>query len=126
MLTVGILSAFSASRKAAAAPPEAGDWNTVQSMTKLLSFEVPGNWKFVTAGSSGSYEQAEARASKLCFVSVNGTGTKGALGDVAGAAARVSGTDSGGDISLRSEAACTPRWANWSVGRIEPTRKAAR
>ncbi|MEN6549331.1 MAG: hypothetical protein ABFE07_25070, partial [Armatimonadia bacterium] len=97
------ISMFMQASKAAGPPPKPTDWKCVKSMTKLFSLEVPSNWKFTTAGSSASYEQIGVRGGKLYRVNVDGTGSKGAMGDIAGAAARVSGADSGSDISKRSE-----------------------
>lgn len=96
-------SMFMQASKAAGPPPKPADWKSVKSMTKLFSLEVPSNWKFVTAGSAASYEQVDVRGGKLYRVYVDGTGSKGAMSDIAGAAARVSGSDSGSDITKRSE-----------------------
>lgn len=97
------VSLFMQASKAAGPPPKPADWKTVKSMTKLFSLEVPANWKFTTAGSAASYEQVDLRGGKLYRVYVDGTGSKGAMSDIAGAAARVSGSDAGSDITKRSE-----------------------
>ena len=102
VLTIGlaIFGNFMAARKAAAPPPEPAQWKTVTSMTKLLTLQAPENWKFVTAGSSASYEQVDVTGSRFCAVRVRGSGTKGSMGDIMGASSNLARSN---DLERRPE-----------------------
>lgn len=99
-LVLSFGGAFVTARLAAGAPPEPADWKSVETMTKVLTLQVPGNWTFSTSGSQSTYEQASIKATRLCRVYIDGNATKGAMGDVAAAAARVGG----GSAELRFHA----------------------
>jgi hypothetical protein len=68
-------------------PAEPAEWISVTSQNKLLSLQVPSNWKFTTSGSTGTFERVKV-FSGSCRVSLEGSQIKGAMGDIAGAAAR--------------------------------------
>ncbi len=103
VVVVVLVAQFLGMKTAAGPPPEPADWASKQSMTKLLSMSVPGNYKFTTSGSAGSYEQMTVKATKLCRVHVEGSGTKGAMSDVAAAMARTMGTEGGSSVAARGE-----------------------
>ncbi len=71
-------------------PLEPTGWQQVQTQTNELSLEVPTNWKFSTSGAGGSFEKAFVRSGKSCEVTIFGSGTLGAMGDISGASRAVS------------------------------------
>ncbi len=101
LVVVVLVAQFVAVKAAAGPPPEPADWGTQQSKTKLLSVLVPGNYKFSTSGSAGTYEQVTVKATKLCRVYVDGNATKGAMSDVSAATARMT-EDTGPATVVRS------------------------
>lgn len=103
LVLVLVVVSFVVAKTAAGPPPEPGDWKTMESKTKLLTIGVPANYKFSTSGSAGTYEQISIKATKLCRVYVDGNGSKGAMSDIAAAAARVSGTEGGPEVATRGE-----------------------
>ena len=106
LVTVVVISlgaGLIAAKTAAGPPPAPADWKTVTSKTKMFTVSVPGNYLFSTSGSSGSYEQFTVKATKLCRVYVDGTGTKGAMSDTAASAARASGGDSSPNVASHGE-----------------------
>lgn len=103
IVVVGLGALFMSAKAAAGPPPEPADWADMQSKTKLFTISVPANYKFSSSGSSGSYEQMTVKATKLCRVYVDGTGTKGAMSDVAAATSRMTGGDSSSSVSRRGE-----------------------
>jgi len=103
LVLVLLLTGFLAGKQAAGPPPEPGNWSTQQSKTKLLTLHVPDNYVFSTSGSSASYEQVYIRATKLCRVTVDGNGTKGAMSDAIAATSRAGGGDSSGTVASSAE-----------------------
>jgi len=103
IIVIALAAGFVAAKAAAGPPPEPGEWKTMESKTKLFTVQAPANYTFSSSGSSGSYEQFTVRATKLCRVYVDGTGTKGAVSDMAAAAARVSGGDSSPNVADHGE-----------------------
>lgn len=100
LLLIGVVVNCVAAAKAAGPPPPPAQWQALQSKTKLLSLQGPSNWKFVTAGSSASYEQAELRGGPLCVVSIHGSQSKGSLGDMMGASSNLA---RGSEVERRPE-----------------------
>ncbi|MCE5217378.1 hypothetical protein LLH03_10170 [bacterium] len=86
---------------ASGAPPDPGTWKTFVEKDKQFTAQYPGGWtKPSNSGSSGSYVSVDFRASKLCWVQVQGTQKAGAMGDVAAAASRAAG----GTVSVERSA----------------------
>lgn len=75
-------------------PAEPTEWKDVTSQTKLLALKVPANWYYSTSGSPSQYEWVRVK-SGMCRVDIEGSTVKGALGDIAGAAARTSAAHEG-------------------------------
>ena len=86
-------------------PAEPGEWKTVTSHTKILSLEVPSNWTFSTAGSSGNFEWVTVKSGGLCKVRIEGSSLKGTLGDMASAAARAATGEEGNRVLTLEERA---------------------
>jgi hypothetical protein len=103
IILVVLVAHFIGLKAASGSPPEPADWTTMQSMTKLISIEVPGNYRFSTSGSSASYEQITVKATKLCRVYVDGNGTKGAMSDVAAATSRTMESEGSLSVAARGE-----------------------
>lgn len=77
---------------ASGAPPDPGTWKTFVEKDKQFTAQYPGGWAEPSnSGSSGSYVSVDFRAGKLCWVQVQGTQKAGSMGDLAAAAARMSG-----------------------------------
>ncbi len=87
-------------------PVEPTEWKDVTSQTRLLALKVPGDWYYSTSGSPSQYEWVRVK-SGLCRVDIEGSTTKGALGDIAGAAARTSAAHNEGSgpqpLEMRAE-----------------------
>lgn len=90
-------------KAAIAPPPTPPGWDAVKSKTGHFTLQSPQGWKFITAGSSGSYESVLVRRGPVYKISVDASGTKGALSDVSGAVARVSDTGEGGPPPLEKK-----------------------
>lgn len=81
-------------------PPEPAQWRPVESATKALSLQVPANWRVSCSGSSGTYDRVRVKAARLATITIYGSQTLGAMGDISGAAVR---TLTGLPLSKRAE-----------------------
>jgi hypothetical protein len=100
VVIVCALLQYMALKKALAPPPEPTAWETVKSMTGHFKLQVPAGWKFSTAGSEGTYESVWVKRGPVYLISLNGTGTKGAISDISGAGARLALGGEGGPPPL--------------------------
>lgn len=101
VIIVGLVAWSVLKARAASAPPkEPGDWTPIKSQNGNISMQVPANWKWRTSGSSGTFEKVVVQCGDMCFLSIEGTQGKGAMGDITGAAARASASPEGGEMSL--------------------------
>jgi hypothetical protein len=85
--------------KATAPPTAPQDWVAAESHGKLFSLQVPSNWKFRTASSSGTFEDFTVSDGPY-KINVHGSAVVGTLGDIAGAASRVAAGAEGGPLTL--------------------------
>ncbi len=69
-------------------PAEPTEWTSVTTETKLFTLQVPANWKYFAAGSTGNFEWTRV-TSGTCRVSIEGSQIKGVMGDMASSAARL-------------------------------------
>jgi len=88
-ILVVIISSAIAMTMACRPPQEPAQWQRVQSETGELSLEVPADWKFASAGSTGSFEWVRLRGAKLYTITIKGTQAMGAMGDIAGVSGRL-------------------------------------
>ena len=78
-------------------PPSApGEMQAVESKTKKMTLQVPGNWKWTTSGSEGTFEWVTIKPGGLYLISIKGSSMKGSIGDVGSAAERAMGGEEGG------------------------------
>ena len=75
---------------AQAPPPEPGAWTPIKSQNGTIAMQVPANWQWRTSGSTGTFEKVIVQGGDMCILSIEGSQGKGAMGDIAGAAARTS------------------------------------
>ncbi len=91
--------------KACAVPDAEGEWKPEQSLNKEFSLQVPPSWRFSTAGSPGSFESVKVAGGGLVAVTIYGSQTMGAIGDVSSAMARAAAPAEGGyqPVDTRAE-----------------------
>ncbi|HJN16744.1 MAG TPA: hypothetical protein QGH10_14665, partial [Armatimonadota bacterium] len=88
LIVLYVFACFALAFTASSPPDEAADWKRIETKTKQMSIEAPGNWDCTLSGSEGSFEFVTVRAGKTYTVTMRGTQAKGSIGDIGAATAQ--------------------------------------